>query len=492
MRAGSLARRLASGGAWALGGKAATVLGGLASGMLLSRLLTPDALGGYLLAASLAAAGAIAGSAGLPQAVVRLVAGGLGAGRQARARSALAVTFALGAAGAVGTGLLYAGFGGALAAGLLGTRALLPLTGLVAAWIAVLAVQGLVTEAFRGLGDFRWAAVLGGPLPAVLFAAALLAAGWRHLPLAAARHHLPSAPGWRDLPPGGTALSTVVLLAVATAALATLPGAWALRRRAGRLPRPRSGGERVAPGALLRIACPLLVTSLTLFAAAHADLWIVGALRPHREVAVYGVAARAATVVAMPLLVVNAVLPPVVAELHAQGRRDELERVLRGAAALAGLPALAALAALAIAGGPLLGLMYGHAYRAGGAVLTLLACGQAAVVCTGSCGLTLAMTGRQALLATATGIGGGLTVVAAALAARPFGTTGVAAATAAGLVLQNLAMLVAVRLTAGVWTHLSLAPLLGAARAFRAGGRVPAADGGRVPAADGRAAAHER
>jgi O-antigen/teichoic acid export membrane protein len=435
----SLPRRLAAGGAWALGGRVAATLGGLASGALVSRLLAPDDLGSYLLAASLVSAGALLGSLGLPQVVVRLVAGGVGSGRPARARSALRTAFTLGALGAAATALLAAGFAGHLGAELLGRAALGHLTGLLAAWIAVLVVQGLVTEAFRGLRDLRWAAILGGPLPAGLLVAALALAG---------------------LQPGRTTLSEVVWAAIAATALTLLPGSWLLWRRVGRLPRPLGADERVGPGTVLRIAWPLLLTSLTLFASAQADLWIVGALRPEAEVAVYGVAARAATVVAMPLLVVNAVLAPTVAELHAQGRTEDLERVLRGTATLAGLPAVAMLGVFAVAGAPLLGLAYGPYYRAGASVLVLLALGHAAGACAGSCGLALAMTGRQALLAAITLACGGLTMAAAVLAARWSGTAGVATATTAGMLLQNLAMLFGVRLTAGVWTHLSPALLV--------------------------------
>ncbi|HEV8648314.1 MAG TPA: lipopolysaccharide biosynthesis protein [Actinomycetes bacterium] len=441
----SMPRRFAAEGAWALGGRVVTMLGGLASGALLSRLLSPDDLGGYLLVASFVTAGALAGSLGLPQVVVRLVAGALGSGRPARARSALETAFALGALGAAGTAALYAGFVDHVGTGLLGRHGLLSVTGLAAVWVAVLVVQALVTEAFRGLGDARRAAALGGPLPAGLLVAALLVTGWHA---------------------GRAALSDVVLLAVVAALLTLLAGCWMLWRKVGQLPRPLGAEERAGAGMVLRIAWPLLLTSLTLFASAQADLWIVGAFRPHPEVAVYGVAARAASVVAVPLLVVNAVLAPAVARLHAQGGTKDLERVLRGTATLASLPALAVLTVFAVAGAPLLGLAYGAYYRAGGSVLTLLALGQAAGACAGSCGLTLAMTGRQALLAAITLGCGALTVAAAVLAAGPFGMTGVAGATAAGMALQNLAMLLGVRLTVGVWTHLSPV-LLARARTLR-------------------------
>ena len=69
---------------------------------------------------------------------------------------------------------------------------------------------------------------------------------------------------------------------------------------------------------MLDDAIPFLLIALTSFVLLSADVWILGFF--DQDVAVYGMASRLVTFVAMPLLVVNLVLPPIVAEMYARGR----------------------------------------------------------------------------------------------------------------------------------------------------------------------------
>jgi Na+-driven multidrug efflux pump len=62
----------------------------------------------------------------------------------------------------------------------------------------------------------------------------------------------------------------------------------------------------------------------------------------------------------MPLLIVNLVLPPIVAEMYAQGQRGRLERTLRTFSTLAGIPSLLVLLVFMLLGGSILGLVYGE------------------------------------------------------------------------------------------------------------------------------------
>ncbi len=446
----SLKRRLLTGGVWAFGGRIVMVFTGLLSSAMLARLLSPQDMGNYFLAFSVVSLGAVVGSVGLPQVAVRFVAESLGTDRTARARYTVAAVLRLGLLGAIGAGLMYAVFGGAIGRGLFGAPALGALTGLIAAWIVALTLQNLLAETLRGFHDIRRATVFGGLVTAVLLVGCL-GLLW-----------------WFD---GQARLSTVLLLVIACTLSSTLLAGWTLHRKVISLPAARglAGENRISPGEVLRVAWPLLVTNIALFALAQADLWIVGAFRPQQEVAIYGAAARVVALVGMPLLAVNAVLPPVIAEMYAQDKKRELERALRGVATLAGIPAFLAVAVFALAGQQLLGLVYGDYYREGATVLTLLSLGRLANTWAGACGLTLVMSGHQALLMAVTGVCGILTVSLALFAAGPYGTTGVAVAAAGGLALQNVSMWLAVRLTTGIWTHISLTALPELARTIRKG-----------------------
>lgn len=448
---GLLRGRLVSGGAWVLGGKVLIAASGLLSGALLARLLTPQELGAYFLAYSLVLFGSMLGSLGLQGAATRLVAQSLGLGLPGRARFVVRVTLALGTLGALGAGAAYLLLSGTLA-GVFHAPALAAAGGLVAGWIAVSVVQGLVGEIFRGLNEVRLATLLGGQVTGTVtgvVTVVLLVVGLGLL--------------W--FLRGEADLATVLLLAVCAGASTTLLSGWLLGRRMARLPQGRVGKE-LPPvfGEVVATAWPLLVTNLVLFALRNGDVWLLGAFGSREEVAVYGAAVRLISMVTMPLIVANAILPPVIAGMYAQGRREELERTVRAAGAVTGLPALAASAACVLFAAPILDLVYGDYYRAGALALAVLSLGQLVSVWTGSCGLALQMTGHQRTMMTISLATGGATLAAMFLAVGPYGITGVVAARVSGLVLQNLLLWLAAKYRTGMWTHAGFGALLRSAR----------------------------
>jgi O-antigen/teichoic acid export membrane protein len=97
---------------------------------------------------------------------------------------------------------------------------------------------------------------------------------------------------------------------------------------------------------------------MTAFVLQTADIWILGALTSDTSDAVYANAYKLVTFVVMPLLVVNLVMPPIVAEMYAQGRTARLERTLRAFSTLSGVPSLLFLVGFMVLGKPILGLVY--------------------------------------------------------------------------------------------------------------------------------------
>ncbi|BBL79338.1 hypothetical protein RxyAA322_11920 [Rubrobacter xylanophilus] len=448
---GLLGRRLLSGGVWVLGGKVFIAASGLLSGALLARLLSPRELGAYFLVYSLVLFGSMLGSLGLQGAATRLVAQSLGLGLYGRARFVVRVALALGTLGALAAAATYLSLGGTLA-GLFHTPALAASAGLVAGWIAVSVVQGLLGEIFRGLNEVRLATLLGGQVTGTVtgvLTVGLLVAGLGLL--------------W--LLRGEADLATVLALAVCAGASTTLVSGWLLGRRMARLPEGGAGRE-LPPvfGEVVATAWPLLVTNLVLFTLRNGDLWLLGAFASREEVAVYGAATRLISMVTMPLIVANAILPPVIAGLYAQGRREELERTVRATSAMTGLPALLASAACVLFAAPILGLVYGDYYRAGALALAVLSVGQLVSVWTGSCGLALQMTGHQRTMMAVSLATGAATLAAMFVLVVPYGIAGVVAARVAGLVLQNLLLWLAARYRTGMWTHAGFGALLRSVR----------------------------
>ncbi len=207
---------------------------------------------------------------------------------------------------------------------------------------------------------------------------------------------------------------------------------------------------------MLSLAWPVLITNLTRFALTQADLWILGAFRAQNSVALYGAALRLVALIAMPLMLVNAVVPPLIAEMSVQYRKKELETWLRRTATITALPALCALLIFILFGQFILATLYGEFYSAAALILAILSAGQIANVWSGSCGLTLMMTGHHRTLMKITIFCGIATVTAALWAVRNYGAPGVAIAASSGLVLQNLLMLFYAKRKTGIWTHVNL------------------------------------
>jgi O-antigen/teichoic acid export membrane protein len=152
------------------------------------------------------------------------------------------------------------------------------------------------------------------------------------------------------------------------------------------------------------------------------------------------------------------VIPPIVAELHAQGRTTQLERALRAGATLAGLPALGILAVFLLFGPFVLGTVYGPEYRDAATILAILSSGRLLAVWAGSCGVVLMMTGHQRAMMAITLVSGSISIAGGLLAAPRFGAIGVAVTTSTAQVLQNLLQLILVRRRLGIWTMIQFSP----------------------------------
>jgi O-antigen/teichoic acid export membrane protein len=428
----SIKEKLLKGGAWAFSGKLATAFTGLAANALLARLLTPEEMGAYFLTFSLVSVAAIIAQLGLTQAIVRLVAESLGTDRSARARLAVHWVVRIAGFGALLMSCALAFGGGAwVASRLFHSEIMSQVMGLAAVWVVIITFQQLMAEIFRGFHDIRLATVFGGLITGLL--AMLMFLGLWLLQGYGDIHHiilLTLIAGFSSI-----ALSSVLL--------------W---KKLSLLPWPSD--EEISGLEIISISWPLWVTNLTIFVLVHVDLWIMGMFRSPEEVAVYGAALRMVTLITMPLLIVNAVVPPLIAEMHAQGKIKELEVVLRTAASLTGFPSLIVLGAFVFFGDSILGILFGEYYKVGGIVLAVLSIGQLANVWAGSCGLVLMLTGHQTAMMIITVCCGLFTAILGWELVSQYGGVGVAIAASSGMVLQNLSMLFFAKKSTGIWTHM--------------------------------------
>jgi O-antigen/teichoic acid export membrane protein len=453
--ASTLRRRLLSGSTWALGGKIGAATIGIVTTGVLTRLLTKQEVAVYLLAFSIISLGAVIGSLGLPKTVLRFVAESITLGQPGRARRAIYTALGLGVLGALCISLAYFFIVGDLVSRyLFHSSALVAVIGLTAGWMAISTMQEIMAETFRGFHDIRMATLFGGLATGGKSAGLIM----RVMLLACLVLLLATV--------GHTDLRTVMLASVGAGAASSLLAALFLHNKITSL--GTQGMEnRISVGDELRDAFPILIISLTSFILlSAADLWILNYFGSKDEVAVYGVAARLVTFIAMPLLLTNLVLPPIIAEMYAQDRTAELEGTLRSFSTLSGVPSLLVLILFMLLGGPILGLVYGAklfppgslAIHQGAIVLVLLSAGKLAAVWAGSCGAVLQFTGHQRSMLRVNLLTSPLFIIGALLVVRDYGPIGIASMTAAVTVLQNAALVLVAKRKTGMWTHVSLSP----------------------------------
>ena len=443
----ALRRRLLSGSTWALGGRIGAAAIGIVTNGLLARMLSLQDFGTYLLVFSIISVGAVLGSLGLPKTVLRFVAESMTLDQPGRARRAIYTALGLGAAGALITCLAYYFFIGDLVGRyLFDSPAIVAVIGLTTGWMAISALQEIIAETFRGFHDIRMATLFGGLATGGKSAGLIM-----RVVLLGCLVLLWSTSGHTDL-------RTVMLVSLGSGAASALLSVLFLRKRVSTLG-TQGADHSVSAKETLRDAFPILLISLTSFVLlSAADLWILGAFGTKDQVALYGAASRLVTLIAMPLLITNLVLPPIIAEMYAQGRTGQLERTLRSFSTLSGFPSLLFLILFMVLGGPILGLVYGNDFSSAAIILVLLSAGKLAAVWAGSCGAVLQFTGHQGSMLRINLLTSPLFIIGALLVVRDYGPVGVASMTAAITVLQNAALVLVAKRKTGMWTHVSLSP----------------------------------
>lgn len=430
--------RLLKGSAWVFLGMGLGAVLGLVMNGLLARLLSHDALGAYFLMFSLAAFGAQLAILGMEKAVVRGISAGIATARPGEARAATRLAFTFGAIGAiVVAAVMVVGLGGFLARNVYHSAAMAGAIVFGAGWLIAMALQTLVGETFRGYQRF-WLATLFTGLSVDILGVVVFGFLWLN------RAH--------------PTLAQAILVTASVTVVSVLVGGFLIWRKVRSL--GREGHLR--PREMFAVGWPLVLTSAFNFTLGTGiDLLVIGAFRPHEEVALYGAAFRLVFFVATPFIIASQVVPPIIAELYAQDRKHDLEASLREVATVAGIPASMVLLAFLFFGASIMGVVYGDFFRQGATVLAILSVARLYAVCTGNSGALLMMTGHQKTMMYITMVSAVFGLTTELLVVRPFGMVGVAVATSIAQILQNTLQLVYGKLRVGIWSHaeLSLRPV---------------------------------
>lgn len=433
--------RLRWGALWVVGGRLAGIGVTLLANVVLARQLSPVEYGKFNLLSSLIALLSLFTMLGLSGAVVRFIPERLAFGQGSQARRILRLSYATVAiVWALVAGSVWGGWDWIAAEFALPTETTFVL--LVAASAALIALLQLTGESLRSFHELRFASLLsggqtGGLLSNTIFVGLLL--GWGMYASASLHDAL--------------SLNVVSLLLVVPLALIFLWKTVRSHQSAGvaTLADPEVG-ENPGLSRVLSVCIPiLLVQCVTLFSS-QADVFIAGACC-EADLGLYSAARRMMLLVAMPLQMANFLVISSIAELNAKKRLAELEGLLQTTGILAAIPALLALVVLILAGGPVLGLLFGDSYRGAALPLAILAVGQFLLTWAGSSHTTLLMTGHQNAALGVNAVSAVLLIVGGTLAATAYGIVGLAIVSALIVAIENLVLMALVRKLLGIKTH---------------------------------------
>jgi O-antigen/teichoic acid export membrane protein len=203
------------------------------------------------------------------------------------------------------------------------------------------------------------------------------------------------------------------------------------------------------------ISWPLWLTNLTALAMIQADIWIAGIFTSADEVAIYGTAAGIAFFVLSLTGLLHVFIPPIITQLKVEGKIQELEYILRGGATICGLLTFPLALMFILFPAEILAFLFGEHYSQGGGILFLLTIGMFFNTATGMRGAALMLTEHERVQMVISLIGGTMNIVFCVLGAWKIGINGIAAGAMAGMILQSVMELIAVKKILGIWTFAS-------------------------------------
>lgn len=437
-----LKQSMVDGGLWAAGGRLVAVGAAFVLNVALARTLPPADYAVYFVVLITMVILATVATVGMDQVVVRFVAAHKAMGDWAGVRAVigrcLAVVLAMTALVCLVFYLLTPWF----FTEIVNMPAAIALGGLMLLWLLFSTVQRQLAETFRGLNDIRCATLFGGLrnngilISLITCAAALVL--------------------WAT---GTMTLAAVFVMTVCASLLVVIIASWTLWHRlraTDRDPQSLTAPSDWSTAKALHEGWPLLLVGLIGVLRGPSNGWFAAVFDSAEHVALFAIAQRFVLLVTTPLTIVNALLPPVVADLYARGATRRLECVVQAVGGLASLPCVVILAVIVLAGRPVLGLLFGDLYRDAYPLLVILCVGQVANIVTGSWQIVLPMTGhRQQMLRVST-LATIVQVICSIVGGYAAGVVGVALGASAGALVGNVLGVVTVRRHLSIWTLISV------------------------------------
>src|SRR5262249_53011089 len=207
---------------------------------------------------------------------------------------------------------------------------------------------------------------------------------------------------------------------------------------------------------LLTVGGVLMLNQLLAFAAQQLDILIAGGMLSSVDLGLYGAAKRSLLIAAMPVQMAMLTIVPSIPRMFAQSRLAELEKIVRSAATIAAVPSIFALGLLILFPGAILSFFLRDSYSQAGSMVVVLAAGYLVLTLSGNPQQVLTMTGRHRAVLAVNLLSAVVLVVVGTVGAALFGAAGLAAGSAASLIVQNGILWWLARRELGIWTHIEL------------------------------------
>ena len=412
----SLKSKLLSGGAWAFGGRITSSVATLGANILLARLLSPEAMGTYFLAFSAVSIFVIIAQWGLGKGIVKLIASEMAAGNDGRAAGAIKSAFYIVALVSFALAvLIYSPAGKMFLSTVSGTDVLASIAGILCLWMLVLALQSIIRESFRGYHDIRMASIFGGMLTAI-FSVFFYLYSWGY----SEKFEL---------------IDAVQIMVFATSINLVIGGIF-LKKKIGK----RMLSQHAEISKVFIFGMPLMLTNVALFATRELHIWILAFYQSETEVALYGASLRLILLLALPLLIINAVIPSMVADMYSQKKYKRVQNLLQKTASIIIIPAIFVFIIIVVYGAEILGLVYGSSYAEAYMPFVILAFGQLINVLTGSPGILLTMSGHERVAFKTALFSSFLGLITSLVGAQLYGAVGAASGYTVGIIANNIMM----------------------------------------------------
>ena len=231
-------------------------------------------------------------------------------------------------------------------------------------------------------------------------------------------------------------------------------GAWFFWSALGRR-HPKEPAEQGLTRGLIRYGAPRAPAALLsqglfwidYFVAAYIGLPAV----TQDDLGVYASCVRVALAMVLFLTAVSYVFSPFVADLHARGEREKLDRLFKSITRWTVAGTIPILLLMLLAPDAILQLFGGENFTAGATALRILVIGQAINVSVGAAGFVLIMAGRTGWDLTVYGLSALLDLVLSIVLVPKFGINGAAAAQAITIACSNWLRLVLVKRFVGIF-----------------------------------------